>query len=470
MADERPQDLAARVVAWHNRHPLAERITLQQVHAMGWVALPFRAPGAATEAAATEAGAGETGAVGASPSEAHAVEAGTPKARAAAPRRGWKAAFTEDFVAPLAPARIARFAARHGVEAAPQDGLPVREVQIALPLTRDGVAATLWLETAAIERGSRRVRVLLAPGDAPRAIGPRVWSRPRSSVAAAVSTLALAAAVGLATRSVPAPLHARATVVAQPRSAAPVRPLDPPATVATAATAAAVSASAAAASAVTATAVTAASASRAATGAAGKPQTAIASAALPAHPGSDAVIAAVGTSTPRDTPAAFAAPAPFAARSEVRPAPPPTTLPPPRSTQRRPPDYGVRPRLAPALDEAAKAQARALVAAAREARGARTTTQAAARGAAPAATTPSAPSAWALSTRSLRTRFESEQMLVAMRDVAARDEQAAALRFEVLPVGSDWRAVSWPYAERRDAERMRVALQSRGLRVEVVPF
>ena len=39
VADERPQDLAARVVAWHNRHPLAERITLQQVHAMGWVAL-----------------------------------------------------------------------------------------------------------------------------------------------------------------------------------------------------------------------------------------------------------------------------------------------------------------------------------------------------------------------------------------------------------------------------------------------
>ena len=47
MADERANDdLAARVVAWHNRHPLARRITAAQVVSLGWVSFPFFAPGA----------------------------------------------------------------------------------------------------------------------------------------------------------------------------------------------------------------------------------------------------------------------------------------------------------------------------------------------------------------------------------------------------------------------------------------
>ncbi|MFG5410840.1 hypothetical protein ABXN37_25415 [Piscinibacter sakaiensis] len=37
--------LAERIAAWHNRHPLARRIVPAQVHGTGVVALPF-APGA----------------------------------------------------------------------------------------------------------------------------------------------------------------------------------------------------------------------------------------------------------------------------------------------------------------------------------------------------------------------------------------------------------------------------------------
>jgi hypothetical protein len=37
-------------------------------------------------------------------------------------------------------------------------------------------------------------------------------------------------------------------------------------------------------------------------------------------------------------------------------------------------------------------------------------------------------------------------------------------------VGSDWRAVSWPFSERRAAERLRDELHARGVRVEVLAF
>ena len=45
-ATPRPE-VVNRVVAWHNRHPLARRITPAQVRHVGLVVLPFAAPGAA---------------------------------------------------------------------------------------------------------------------------------------------------------------------------------------------------------------------------------------------------------------------------------------------------------------------------------------------------------------------------------------------------------------------------------------
>jgi hypothetical protein len=87
----------------------------------------------------------------------------------------------------------------------------------------------------------------------------------------------------------------------------------------------------------------------------------------------------------------------------------------------------------------------------------------------PAAISPTA-TAWAVSTRRLRTRFESEQMLAALRDVAYRGGHGSELKLEVLPAGEDWRAVGWPLATRAEAERLRQALAARGLKMEVVQF
>jgi hypothetical protein len=139
---------------------------------------------------------------------------------------------------------------------------------------------------------------------------------------------------------------------------------------------------------------------------------------------------------------------------------------------------GARPTVLTRLDDAAKRAAREAVAAARAARaahasGSDVSGSSASRSSRAPAVVPVAVGApvWAVSTRVLRTRFESEQLLVALRAAASRSAPAkTALRFEVMPVGSDWRAVSWPFTERADAERLREELQSRGVRVEVIAF
>ncbi|HLL13280.1 MAG TPA: hypothetical protein VK570_19610, partial [Rubrivivax sp.] len=48
--------VAARVVAWHNRHPLARRIGAAQVHSVGYVVLPFVLPSPAPPAAGGDHG------------------------------------------------------------------------------------------------------------------------------------------------------------------------------------------------------------------------------------------------------------------------------------------------------------------------------------------------------------------------------------------------------------------------------
>jgi hypothetical protein len=96
-------------------------------------------------------------------------------------------------------------------------------------------------------------------------------------------------------------------------------------------------------------------------------------------------------------------------------------------------------------------------------------TAAATAGAAARADAPRA-TAWAVSTRRLRTRFESEQMLAALRDAAYRSGHGSELKLEVMPAGEDWRAVGWPLPTRSEAERLREALAARGLKAEVVQF
>ena len=77
--------------------------------------------------------------------------------------------------------------------------------------------------------------------------------------------------------------------------------------------------------------------------------------------------------------------------------------------------------------------------------------------------------AFAISTRLLRTRTESEQVAAAMRAllVTAATPQ---MQVEVMPVGEDWRVVGWPYAERALAEKARALLAGRGMKVVVIDF
>ena len=128
-------------------------------------------------------------------------------------------------------------------------------------------------------------------------------------------------------------------------------------------------------------------------------------------------------------------------------------------------DMGTRRPLLPGLlDDDAKARARVTVAALRAER------------AASAPTIPAAPQAaapttvlYGLSTRLLRTRAEAEQLQSAFQALLG-GTPGTSLRVEMLPVGEDWRVVCWPYAKRADAERARELLQARGLRVELVDF
>ncbi len=141
------------------------------------------------------------------------------------------------------------------------------------------------------------------------------------------------------------------------------------------------------------------------------------------------------------------------------------------------------PRLPGLLDEAAKAQARATVAALRAERQA----SAPALPTAAVATSPPPPPApapapstdaktapppaalFGLSTRPLRTRAEAEQLQSAFQALLG-GAPGSSLRVEMLPAGEDWRVVCWPYERRSDAERARALLQARGLRVELVDF
>ncbi|OYU75345.1 MAG: hypothetical protein CFE45_32935, partial [Burkholderiales bacterium PBB5] len=62
MEAPRLNDLLMRVVAWHNRHPLARRVQAHQVHSIGEVRLPFATTGAHAAAWAASAAANGTAA------------------------------------------------------------------------------------------------------------------------------------------------------------------------------------------------------------------------------------------------------------------------------------------------------------------------------------------------------------------------------------------------------------------------
>jgi hypothetical protein len=490
--DLRLDDVAARVVAWHNRHPLARRITAWHVQSVGYVALPFAAPAvlgavapvpeaaapAAPPAAAEQAPAGGRlrerllarerqgpAADGADPAGAGLVAASRP------PAEVLKAGFSEDFIPPLRPARVARWAARVGVllARAPADG-PLRQVRPE-PLPRGAVPLTLHVRTASIEIDGRYSRVLLGAGQPAPVMGRRVWSRPRLALAGTAGLLVLGALALLR------PFDGGPEALAEGAAAA----ASAPARIASGVTAS-VTNSAAAAAAASAPTDTQAEAAPAPRPAVRAPAAEGAAAAAPAASALAAVLpasAAPEATAKRRGPLALpslAAQVNDEARAVARivhsrpprpvaePAAEPSAaaaVPPPALAAAVPPAPGAAPKKAGPEPEPARPAA---------------PKAAPAPGATTAAETAGSPAppqrkaaAFALSTRPLRTRAEAEQVMAAM-SALLRTQRAQGVEVEILPEGEDWRVVGWPYARREEAEQARALLVSRGMRVTVVGF
>jgi hypothetical protein len=567
----------ARLVAWHNRHPLARRLSASQVQSVGYVAVPFlppageappQAPAAAPPPAAA-AGEGlslrERALARAQQGEGAAASGGATAAapaRRARPQRAPAAvrpakgplprpAFSEDFIAPLRPRQVARWLARHGqADAALARGVPVRQVA-ADPerAPRKDEVQTLYALTAMVEVGGRRIRPLLSLASPEAVLGTRLWSAARVA-AAAGSTCCLLLAAGAAawwwpaqgaadgSADVLAGLHTPAhqglpALPAQAASAAfpSIKPslVTPPPRLQPA--------------------LADTGLGPAGTGAAHPPDTvhATPAAAGPtpgltteATPGrtpdampdptsgasrgaAPAALAGLAASAAAATPPAGAGTAPATPAPGASPAPGPAqglpgavadAVPPPGRPLDVEPTLGrielpslglprpdrARPRAAePALVQAPGTAGLPPPAAAQPlpAPAARVGTaagpaaplplappapqppaaadvtgpaQAALPPPAPAAApVPAGPPVFALSTRVLRTRAESELTMAAMKSLLLtagyRDVQV-----EVLPVGDDWRVVGWPFARRAQADQARSLLASRGMRLEVVDF
>ena len=467
MQTDRSDDVVARVVAWHNRHPLATRITANQVHSVGVVSLPFAVQGAVLQAVADvpqAPDAGESTAPGVPVAEQATVDLSDAAVNAATPadvtvttaapadhagpppmpavlaqlpprparwnlparwraRAAWRALFSEDFMAPLRPGRIASWAALHGVSKRPLEATaPQRDVVLDPARRRSADSAPevpLFVLTAAIGVDDQRLRVLLAP-EGTAVLGQRHHSRPRMAALAggSLATLALLVGAGLWQTQ-----H-------RVQAAAPA-----------AATASAVVAQGASAPAASAPAAMAAASVPAAAPAASGPLADAPAdhAQAPAEPPSQ-VATHASTHSPTVTDVVDAEPQATAAEATPRTA-------------------GARPRrgrvdVPPLVAKLDDAQRHDLRLAGRALRG-----------------EPAHPvhaRAWALVTQPLSNRRQSERVAAQLHAVALL--QPMPMRAELMQAEGGWRAVFWPFPTERDAEKVRLALADKGLRTQIVEF
>lgn len=415
-------DAAARVVAWHNRHPLARRITPADVGTIGVVALPFAQP----------------------PAPPHAETDGAPDAASdAAPKAAADAApspaalrplFGPEWMFRIAPRRLGEWVRRHGRPLpAACAGWPLRQVDAELaPAHRadaDGLEGRTLRHvlTAVIDLAGHRVRVLMAPTLPLRrapVFGPRLWSPLRVGTAAAGS--AAAAAALLLALGAPRP--------GTPPASAPAPPGAPGAPVAAAA----------------------------------QPTPGPGVAPPEPHPAPGAAVA-VAAPAPPATPATPAGPPAAAASAAARPATPAAEpAVPPAAEPHRPADVpvtladraagaaplvSIRPRLGAADRQAARAVAEAAQTARRAA-------------AAPAL----AGRQFALATPAARSRDDALAQQALLQGLLAQTAGGQPTRVDVMAARGRWRAVWWPHPERAQAEQLLQAARARGLKVELIEF
>ncbi|MFG6459522.1 hypothetical protein [Roseateles sp. BYS96W] len=230
--------LPEQIVDWHNRHPLARRIRVDDVHTVGVVALPFvRATAQAsaavepvlTDTVSTFDGQPGTPATSRAAGWLQQLKALLPPGlRGRAPAQQWRT-FSEKFLPGLSPAGIERFALDHGYAEAPgtPESHPWRVILIddKLASARSGWPFELYLLSAGIEVGDARTRVLCGRGIPSQIIGRRLWDPLRAGGAAAALALLLALAAWLlwprhaADPTAPAPGTA-ASAPSEPASAA----------------------------------------------------------------------------------------------------------------------------------------------------------------------------------------------------------------------------------------------------------
>ncbi len=228
-ADSFLADVATQVVAWHNRHPLARRITRKDVQGIGLVELPV-ARDAAPAWDAPQARRGLLALMFA------------PRQR----RRSWPA-FSEDLVPEVGVKRLAAFAQRHGYDDRPGPaGLPERVAAFdrdlldpPKPAAQPPERAARYLVTAAIDIGPQRPRLMLGRGRRPAVLGQRLWSLPRLAALGGALLLAMLTGVALLwLKAMPTRGHAGAASAASAAASTPAavakRASAPPAPVASA--------------------------------------------------------------------------------------------------------------------------------------------------------------------------------------------------------------------------------------------
>ena len=355
--------------------------------------------------------------------------------------------FSRDFIWPLSPRRVARWARAHGQlqPLAPADW-PRRAVETDGRLLgaarQKGLAHSVELHvlTAAIGVGDRRLRVLMDAQGA--VIGPRAYSRPRLAAAGSLLAMALLG-VGWTTLQPKLPdgsaVLAAAAAASAPAASAPVG---------AASTAALAVQAEPAASAASIAVMAAAAASGPADGAS---HTLHADAAPAAS--ADATAPA---KHPADTHAAGPATAAQPAATAPADSPPTSATVPSAAGQSR--SLGrIRPSLSDEDKQAARAQTATL-------RG----NKADAPRALTVATAPV--TVYAVVTRPSPQREVASAGLAVMKRASGRLPDPVPDHSELMQNQGAWRAAWWPFASLADAERARVLLAGKGLKVDVVEF
>ncbi|MBV8036358.1 hypothetical protein [Roseateles sp.] len=233
--------LAEQIVAWHNRHPLARRIAVGDVHTVGVVALPFvRASaeaGGLVEPVLTDAVTFDELAAAPRPSTLALLWRrwrGLLRLPGRKPRTQWRA-FSEKFLPGTRLARVERFALAHGFAEAPAapEAAPSRVVVVdeRLAAAHSGWPFEIYLMTAGVDLGSHRTRVLAGRGIPSEILGRRLWDPRRLGAAAALLVLlALAGTWMLWPRRVAEALPAPAPAASMPvpaSAAVPEMPVPP---------------------------------------------------------------------------------------------------------------------------------------------------------------------------------------------------------------------------------------------------